>query len=69
MMKIQNTMNRLLTIVCGWGITLLSSCMDTAVVDADISELQPQGLTRFDGTIYEYLQNDDLDFVDAFNRL
>ena len=52
MMKIQNTMNRLLTIVCGWGITLLSSCMDTAVVDADISELQPQGLTRFDGTIY-----------------
>ena len=69
MMKIQNTMNRLLTIVCGWGITLLSSCMDTAVVDADISELQPQGLTRFDGTIYEYLQNDDLDLGVTYDSL
>ena len=68
-MKIQNTMNRLLTIVCGWGITLLSSCMDTAVVDADISELQPQGLTRFDGTIYEYLQNDDLDLGVTYDSL
>ena len=69
MMKIQNTMNRLLTIVCGWGIMLLSSCMDTAVVDADISELQPQGLTRFDGTIYEYLQNDDLNLGVTYDSL
>lgn len=59
MMKIKNTMNRLLTIACGWGMLLLSSCMDTSVVDADISGLQPQGLTRFDGTIYEYLQKGD----------
>lgn len=27
------------------GVMLLSSCMDTSVVDADISGLQPQGLT------------------------
>jgi hypothetical protein bacD2_03814 len=43
--------------------------MDTAVVDADISELQPQGLTRFDGTIYEYLQNDDLNLGVTYDSL
>ena len=69
MMKIQNTMNRLLTIVCGWGVMLLSSCMDTSVVDADISGLQPQGLTRFDGTIYEYLQHGDLNLGVTYDSL
>ncbi|WP_303010896.1 hypothetical protein [uncultured Bacteroides sp.] len=52
-------MNKLLTVVCGWGGLLLSSCMDVSVVNSDIQELQPQGTSRFDGTIYEYLQQGD----------
>ncbi|WP_342990439.1 MULTISPECIES: hypothetical protein [Bacteroides] len=62
-------MNRLLTIACGWGMLLLSSCMDISVVDADISGLQPQGLTRFDGTIYEYLQRGDPDLGVTYDSL
>lgn len=59
MIKIQDTMNKLLTIAYGWGVLLLSSCMDASVVGVDMSGMQTPGIARFDGTIYEYLQNDD----------
>ncbi len=50
---------KLLAIVCGWGTLVLSSCMDTSVVESDISGIPSMGITRYDGTIYDYLQNDD----------
>lgn len=50
---------KLLAIACGWGTLLFSSCMDTSVVESDISGIRPVGITRYDGTIYEYLQNGD----------
>lgn len=50
---------KLLAIACGCGALLLSSCMDTSVVEPDISAILPVGITRYDGTIYDYLQNGD----------
>ena len=46
---------KLLAIACSWGALLLSSCMDTSVVESDMSEIPSQGITYYDGTIYEYL--------------
>ena len=48
---------KLLAIACSWGALLLSSCMDTSVVESDMSEIPSQGITYYDGTIYEYLEN------------
>ena len=54
------TMNKkLLAIACSWGALLLSSCMDTSVVESDMSGIPSQGITYYDGTIYEYLENGD----------
>lgn len=50
---------KLLAAACGWGALLLSSCMDTSVVESDISGIPLGGITHYDGTIYDYLQNDD----------
>lgn len=50
---------KLLAIACSWGALLLSSCMDTSVVESDMSEIPSQGITYYDGTIYEYLENGD----------
>ena len=44
---------KLLAIACSWGALLLSSCMDTSVVESDMSEIPSQGITYYDGTIYE----------------
>ena len=46
---------KLLAIACSWGALLLSSCMDTSVVESDMSGIPSQGITYYDGTIYEYL--------------
>lgn len=50
---------KLLAIACSWGALLLSSCMDTSVVESDMSGIPSQGITYYDGTIYEYLENGD----------
>lgn len=42
---------KLLAIACSWGALLLSSCMDTSVVESDMSEIPSQGITYYDGTI------------------
>lgn len=50
---------KLLAIACSWGALLLSSCMDTSVMESDISGIPPIGIAHYDGTIYDYLQNGD----------
>ena len=53
-------MNKLLSIVCTfWGITMITSCIDAAVVEVEPSQLGEAGTSYFDGTIYEYLEQGD----------
>ena len=54
-------MNKLLSIICVCGVWAATSmsCMDDTVVDADMSQIDDWGISHFDGTIYEYLEQGD----------
>lgn len=64
-------MNKLLSIVCVCGVWAATSmsCMDDTVVDADMSQIDDWGISHFDGTIYEYLEQGDKSLGVTFDSL
>ena len=62
-------MNKLLTITCSLAVLALSSCTDFSVADVDLSGSKGVGMTRYDGTIYEYLKAGDPELGLTFDSL
>jgi hypothetical protein len=62
-------MNKLLTIACCLATLAFSSCMESSVVDVDIAGSKEAVITRYDGTIYEYLKAGDPNLGVTFDSL
>lgn len=63
-------MNKLLSIACGFlGALIMMSCMDATIVEADMSQMEDMGISHFDGTIYEYLEQGDSKLKVTFDSL